>query len=103
MANVYFQSRKGSKLVMVITPMGLKDAQGNHIPGKHVYFGLDSKLGPGIAKVSDEQIIKKIRNSELYKSGWIKEVQINPEDVKPKQESPKVKAGIHNSSDIKPK
>jgi hypothetical protein len=90
---VVFLCRRYPKLTMCITPMGLKDANGNPIPRKVAMFGLNPKE-PGIYRTSNKEIIEKIRKNEMYKSGMIIEVDDIPMTA---EEEAKVKVGINSS------
>ncbi len=97
---VYFKSERFPYLEIVLIPMGLKDAQGNNIRSVHARFGLDPKLGAGILGVTDKKVIHLLRESEAYKSGQIKEIDINPDDLKVVGEV-KVKTGVRGSQDVR--
>ena len=88
-------------LVLTVKPFGLKDGQGNKIAAKHLHFGPDLTLGPGILRVRDEKMADLVRDHEYFKVKRIIEVT-DVKDIPKTDEPEKVTAGVRDTSSNRP-
>jgi hypothetical protein len=97
---IIFHCGRYPSLGLTVVPFNSKDDKGNKQKAIHLFFKPDPELGAGILRLSNEDMISFVRNHEYSKSGRIIEV----DDVKSLIKlniSPKVKAGVHNTVDVR--
>ena len=100
MKDSIFHCGRFPSLVLTVKPYGQKDPMGNVKPAKHLNFHLDPIMGPGILRVSDEDMVKFVKNHEYFKSGQIIEVE-DVKDIPKVEKQEKVSTGVHDTREVR--